>query len=92
MDVFGVNVELFAQSVDEYFQSFYLAVGWVGGFAVGYHADSDSLAVSVPCSIGYCGPLPLPFFCGEYLAVFGAIAVAYTKMEVDIIGAGQACV
>ncbi len=48
VDGFRPNVELFAQSIQERFQPFYLAIGWASGFAVSYNADTDSLRTTVP--------------------------------------------
>lgn len=76
VDGFRPNAELFAQSIQERFQPFYLAIGQVSGFAVSYNADSDSLTAAVPGAAGDERPLSLPFFCWLYLSVFAAKTVA----------------
>lgn len=51
--MFGLNVKLSAECFYECFCSFYLEVGWAGGFTVGYDADADSLAAAIPGSARY---------------------------------------
>jgi len=60
----------------------------VGGFAVGYDADADSLAAAIPGSAWYDRPLSLPFFGWLYLAIVSAEAIAQTEVTVDILGTG----
>jgi len=53
IDVFGANVKFSVQSINKRFGPFYLEVCWLGGIAIGYDADADGLAGSVPGLAGY---------------------------------------
>jgi hypothetical protein len=89
VDGFGLNAELSAELFYQCLCPFYLEVGWVSGFAVGYNTDSDGLAVAVPSSTRYARPLFLPFFSWLYLAIAAAEPITNDKVAVDILRACQ---
>ena len=90
VDIFGANVKPSAKRIHQCLYPFYLQVCWSSGSVIGYNADADSLAAAVPGSARYDGPLSLPFFGGQYLAVAGTKAVADNKVTVYILRTGQA--
>lgn len=53
IDGVGVDAEPSAEGFEQRFGSFFLAVGRVGGFGVGYDADSYGLSGAVPGSPWY---------------------------------------
>ena len=82
VDIFRLNIKFSGEDLYQSFYPFNLKVCWADGFSACYDADTYGLTAAIPCLSWYDGPLPLPFFCGLYLAVAGTEAVTYDKVAV----------
>jgi hypothetical protein len=83
-----VYFEFSKEGLDKGINPLFLEICRFCGYAVGYNADADCLAVAVPAATRNSRPLLLPFFARLNLAVLTPKAVADNEMAVDILGVG----